>query len=861
MPGVFPSMPPRSSIKRLARTLRLATILLLLAPTGLAGAAAGDAADDVHVPAGETLVPDAGVLRARGDVVIDGDLAATPGLDLRVEAGGDVIVRGRIRGSPGGTGEAGGGIVLHAQQVVIHPEGRVEAGPGGHGAPAIVPNGTAVAGRGGDGGSVLILAALADVRGVIAPGRGGDGGHAYGASATGGDGGNSGRALLNGEPLAVQALAEQPEPAASLPSLLPAGARSHCTLLPVGDSKLPGGGNGGDACAHGATGKHGIRGADGTDDVCTKCGTKNHPPCAAFTTVGSDNQNGEIGQHGGSYGVVSSEHPAPPTAGDDAEAVGGRGGDSLAAGVNAGRGGNAVATGGTGGNGGDGGRGGAAGAKGQGCRGGNAGEGAPAGASRATGGAQGINPFDCRRDGAPGVPTAVVADGGEPGYRGDGGGGLTNSRHGDPGAPANAGRDGTATPVTIPPRVCAAPGAPTIVVRGNAPLAESCGHRVIITPPSATGGLDVVAYHVYLNFSATRLATIPPSLGAVTVYTHAPLPTGVTYVYEVSAQTAAGEGPRSAGVMRTTSCTGPDIVHSLGGGFLVGVGTGTAPVLVAVTAPGQPGRVRLTITHPQVTGPIQFYEVWRGTTPTSLAPVVPTGQPPAGSSSFDHDDVGLPLTLYYYQVKAVVGGVAGPPSNLATAVSALFRVEGTGTHGVVTEDERVSATSAPVRRHTCVGVATELVFRRDGPSFAMHLRTGSAAGTPAMPGDAWCPSGTAKGTQQYGNEADEVRAGPCTVLSTPAHLESGNGWWNATHDVVCDGRVVESHAVNVTQAGSKVRVVQEIVTFRPTGGSVHWRLATNLTSPEVGSVSVPGPESCPPMVRDSRRVDCATMRP
>src|SRR5947199_8352813 len=65
--------------------------------------------------------------------------------------------------------------------------------------------------------------------------------------------------------------------------------------------------------------------------------------------------------------------------------------------------------------------------------------------------------------------------------------------------------------------------------------------------PASTGGSTITGYNVYPGVAAGSL-TLLSSLGTVLTYHDAGLTNGVAYYYQVSAQTAAAQAPRTSDV-------------------------------------------------------------------------------------------------------------------------------------------------------------------------------------------------------------------------------------------------------------------------------------------------------------------------
>lgn len=625
----------------------LASVLLLvLCLPAAVPAAAADAGSGLLVPADVVLRVDR--LVVDGDLVVDG-LVESVG-DLVLDVAGDVVVRGVLRAGHGAPGAGGGSVRVAATgRLAVEEGGRVEAGAGGHGAPDVLPGGAARGQDGGKGGDVLLQAASFDLAGALLPGEGGRGGDAYGATARGGDGGSSGRALANGAPVRVERLVPHPDAPSVLRDLLPAETMSHCNPTDTGSNAGVSGQDGGDACAHGLAGAQGGRGTDGNDDNC------------AFSNCCTNGTNGSDGLVGG---------PATATGGMGGSTYGGPAGD----------GGDATATGGTGGRGGDGGMGGNSALVGNACDGGNGGNGGLGGAATATSGIQGLNLLDCAQNGASGVALAVGGPGGAGGWRGGGGGANAPYNDGDDGSDGYTGGQGAGLDNEPPVAFCFTPGAPVLLALW--PTSLTPGEVTLQITTAIDGGSPITHYKLYrdtapgVNALDDTGVTIPWQVG-VTEYTDTGLTVGVRYYYKVVAVNGVGLGAFSNEANSKPCCMlfappspGPELTA------LVASATDTvgdvadhagSPVLAAAPGRGQ-GEVQLTWTGSGTSGARGWYEVYRftpGTPVVLVAKLAPTGPVER------HVDRGLATdgaTAYSYWVAWVDGTGARRFSEEATAV-------------------------------------------------------------------------------------------------------------------------------------------------------------------------------------------------
>lgn len=147
--------------------------------------------------------------------------------------------------------------------------------------------------------------------------------------------------------------------------------------------------------------------------------------------------------------------------------------------------------------------------------------------------------------------------------------------------------------------------------------------------PAANGGSALTGYKVYRGSSSGQLSLLA-TLGNVLSFEDSGLPDGVTYLYQVSALNAIGEGARSPEVQGTTSVQVPSSPQSL-------------------QASALDGKVRLDWTAPETDGgtPIQTYQVYRaiGLGQMELVAAIAPAQ--------SYEDLGLTNGVTYrYQVSA-----------------------------------------------------------------------------------------------------------------------------------------------------------------------------------------------------------------
>ncbi|TLZ66884.1 MAG: hypothetical protein E6K12_05390 [Methanobacteriota archaeon] len=165
-------------------------------------------------------------------------------------------------------------------------------------------------------------------------------------------------------------------------------------------------------------------------------------------------------------------------------------------------------------------------------------------------------------------------------------------------------------------------------------------------PPSDDGGSPILLYTIYRGTSSggeSFLLTVP----LVTTYIDLTVTNGVTYYYQVSATTAAGEGPRSNEASATPNppASPPDAPIALG------ATAGDGVIALVWSPPGSDGG-----------SPITNYNIYRSTSPGSESFLAQVGV------VFAYSDSGLTNgQAYYYQVTAVNAVGEGARSNEASA--------------------------------------------------------------------------------------------------------------------------------------------------------------------------------------------------
>jgi fibronectin type 3 domain-containing protein len=225
-------------------------------------------------------------------------------------------------------------------------------------------------------------------------------------------------------------------------------------------------------------------------------------------------------------------------------------------------------------------------------------------------------------------------------------------------------RNGGAVPPPPPPSV---PGAPVLTATG--------GDRSVTLSwqAPASNGSPITGYNVYRGSSNSNATTLLTTVGKGTTFTDTSPANGTSYVYQVSALNAVGEGPRS-NTSAATAATVP-----------------TAPGLASATASGQ--SVNLGWSAPADAGgsAVTGYRVYRSTARGAETLVTGTGT----GTSFIDDSTAYGST-YYYEVTAVNAVGESPRSNEISvtlvapdstppSAPANLRIAATGTSQVILE--------------------------------------------------------------------------------------------------------------------------------------------------------------------------------
>jgi fibronectin type 3 domain-containing protein len=179
-------------------------------------------------------------------------------------------------------------------------------------------------------------------------------------------------------------------------------------------------------------------------------------------------------------------------------------------------------------------------------------------------------------------------------------------------------------------------------VPGNLTATPVSSSKITVSWSAATsGGLAISSYHVYGGTSPSSLTQL--AVTKSTTYTNTSLTPGTTYYYAVQAFDTANDSSAISTVVSATTLALPTTPANV-------AAQGVSSSKIAVNWSPSSGAL-----------PIQYYYVFRGTSPSSLSQIGTT------SSTTYSDRSASSGTTYYYGIQA--GDTAGDRSPISPAVA------------------------------------------------------------------------------------------------------------------------------------------------------------------------------------------------
>jgi len=176
------------------------------------------------------------------------------------------------------------------------------------------------------------------------------------------------------------------------------------------------------------------------------------------------------------------------------------------------------------------------------------------------------------------------------------------------------------------------PSAPAI----RSATAGANGITVLWNAPSSTGGSPLTGFHLY-RATDKNTPTLIATLGLVDSYTDSGVTPGTTYVYEVSAVNAVGEGPLSTGAFATAvGATPPSL-------FLPyqAIPVGSWPEAVAIGDVNSDGRNDVVMTTSYYFDPPNDFHLWVFLQAADGTLTAPVSYPTAATYSNGPDSVAV----------------------------------------------------------------------------------------------------------------------------------------------------------------------------------------------------------------------------
>jgi len=259
---------------------------------------------------------------------------------------------------------------------------------------------------------------------------------------------------------------------------------------------------------------------------------------------------------------------------------------------------------------------------------------------------------------------------------------------------------------------------------GNlSPVSQSVSVKTLdVTPPSAPAGLTATApscqkvnlswspstdnvgvnsYLVFWGTSQSSMAQLGRTPGTTTTYTVYPLTAGTTYYFGVEAADQAGNKSAMSNIISLTMPKPP-----------------AAPAGLSAAAPAET-KVTLSWSVPASGGlPIQYYQVFRGSSAASLAQI-------ANPAQNTYIDVSVsPSTSYYYGVEAVdSGGDVSPMSTVVHVTTPALPPQPANLVATPVSTSKISLTWTAV--NSAIPIMCYHVFR--GLSATAMVEVGNAA--------------------------------------------------------------------------------------------------------------------------------------
>jgi hypothetical protein len=190
----------------------------------------------------------------------------------------------------------------------------------------------------------------------------------------------------------------------------------------------------------------------------------------------------------------------------------------------------------------------------------------------------------------------------------------------------------TTTDVTTTGTTPTAPSAPTI----RSVSAATNGITVLWNAPASNGGSPLTGFRLY-RAAGTNAPTLLATFGLVDSYTDSAVTAGTTYVYEVSAVNAVGEGPVSAPGSATAVGTAPGSLFQPYQSTRVG----SWPDAVAIGDVNGDGRNDVVMTTSYYFDPLNDFHLWVFLQAADGTLAAPVSYPTAATYTNGPDSVAI----------------------------------------------------------------------------------------------------------------------------------------------------------------------------------------------------------------------------